>query len=168
MNYRFTAHRILGLYYIMYYTITVWSAAPETSLWGVPGPRVEPGTGDPEAETLTTRPPHLLSPHLISTVKEVHLFWQSREDFHGPALDVFYKNCTVQYSTIQYSAFLLWYCTLYSLYSIIFVPRSFGGHLVCTVILYCTVQRTLLYRAGCQNLNPCCLNRILHVLLCYC
>ena len=32
----------------------MWSAAPETTLWGGPRPRFEPRTGDPEAETLTT------------------------------------------------------------------------------------------------------------------
>ena len=33
--------------------------APQTTLWGGPGPRIEHGTGDLEARTLTTRPPHL-------------------------------------------------------------------------------------------------------------
>ena len=44
----------------------MWSAAPQTTLWGGPKPRFEPGTGDVEAGTLTTRPPHLLettTPH---------------------------------------------------------------------------------------------------------
>ena len=53
--FRFTA--LLGLgYFILYlYSITVWSAAPQTSLWGGPGARFEsgtrfePGTGDLEA-----------------------------------------------------------------------------------------------------------------------
>ena len=54
------------LYYL--YSITVWSAAPQTTLWGGPGPRIEPGPGGPEAGTLpldhhtslktTTPPPH--------------------------------------------------------------------------------------------------------------
>ena len=45
----------------------MWSAAPQTTLWGGLGPRFEPGTGDLEARTLTTRPPHLLArpPHLL-------------------------------------------------------------------------------------------------------
>ena len=34
------------------YSITVWSAASQTTLWGGPGPRFEPGTGGPEAGTL--------------------------------------------------------------------------------------------------------------------
>ena len=59
-----TAHR--GLWFIFYYcysiTVCVWSAAPQTTLWGGPGPRFEPGTGCLEAETLTTRPPHLPPP----------------------------------------------------------------------------------------------------------
>ena len=38
----------------------MWSAALQTKLWGGPGPRFETRTGDLEAETLTTRPPHLL------------------------------------------------------------------------------------------------------------
>ena len=38
----------------------MWSAAPQTTLWGGPGPKIEPGTGGLEARTLTTRPPHLL------------------------------------------------------------------------------------------------------------
>ena len=37
------------------------SATPQTTLWGCPGPRIEPGMGDLEARTLTTRPPHLLT-----------------------------------------------------------------------------------------------------------
>ena len=41
--------------------ITVWSAAPQISLWGGPWLIFEPGTGDLEAGTLTTRPPHLLT-----------------------------------------------------------------------------------------------------------
>ena len=46
------------LHYI--HSITVSSAAPQTTLWGGYGPRFEHGTGDLEAGTLTTRPPHLL------------------------------------------------------------------------------------------------------------
>ena len=38
------------LYYL--YSITVWSAAPQTTLWGGPEPRFEPGLGGPEAGTL--------------------------------------------------------------------------------------------------------------------
>ena len=38
------------LYYL--YSITVWSAAPQTSLWGGPGPRNEPGPDGSEAGTL--------------------------------------------------------------------------------------------------------------------
>ena len=34
------------------YSITVRPAAPQTTLWGSPGPRLEPGTGDLEAGTL--------------------------------------------------------------------------------------------------------------------
>ena len=41
---------VVLLYYS--YNITVWSAAPQTTLWGGPGPRFEPGTGGPEAGTL--------------------------------------------------------------------------------------------------------------------
>ena len=36
------------------------SAAPKTTLWRGPGPSFEPGMGDVEAGTLTTRPPYLL------------------------------------------------------------------------------------------------------------
>ena len=57
---RFTAHLGLGFFILNLYSITVWSAAPQTSLWGGPGPRIKPGTGDPEARTLTTRPSQLL------------------------------------------------------------------------------------------------------------
>ena len=39
-------------------SITVRSAAPQTSLRGGPGPRFEPETGDLEAGTVTTRPLH--------------------------------------------------------------------------------------------------------------
>ena len=49
--------RVLILYL---YSSTVWSAAPQTTLWGRPRPRFEPGMADLEAETLTTRPTHLL------------------------------------------------------------------------------------------------------------
>ena len=38
------------LYYL--YSITVRSAAPQTTLWGGPGPTFEPGPGGPEAGTL--------------------------------------------------------------------------------------------------------------------
>ena len=117
----------------MYYSIT---------LWGVPEPRVEPGTGEPEAETLTTRPPHLLSPHLMSTVKEVHLFWQSREGFHGPALNVFYKNCTVQYSTIQCLFTMVLYTVQFIQYH--FCSKELWRSLClhCYSLLYCTVYTT--------------------------
>ena len=39
--------------FLIYYSITVWSAAPQTTLWGgpPPGPRYEPRPGDPEAGT---------------------------------------------------------------------------------------------------------------------
>ena len=43
-------------------------------MWeGPPGPRFEPGTGDLEAETLTTRPPHLLPKLLYIPFSEVGL-----------------------------------------------------------------------------------------------
>ena len=42
-------------------SITLCSAAPPTTLWGGTRPRFEPGMGHLEAETLTTRPPYLLS-----------------------------------------------------------------------------------------------------------
>ena len=68
--FRFTAHRGLEFFntlviqykvlLLQYYSITVWSAAPQITLWGCPEPRFEPRTGDLEAETITTRPPHLL------------------------------------------------------------------------------------------------------------
>ena len=62
--FRYTAH--LGLGVLLYlYSITVRSAAPQTTLWGGPGPRIEPGTGDLEARTLTNRPPHLLNCNLL-------------------------------------------------------------------------------------------------------
>ena len=38
-----------------FFSITGWSAAPQTTLRGGPGPGFEPGTGDLEAGTLTTR-----------------------------------------------------------------------------------------------------------------
>ena len=45
-------------YFIQYflYSITVWSAAPQTTPWGGPRPRFESRMDDLEAETLTTRP----------------------------------------------------------------------------------------------------------------
>ena len=46
------------------YSITVWSAATQITLWGGPGPRFKPGTVDLEARPLdhqtSLRPPHLL------------------------------------------------------------------------------------------------------------
>ena len=39
-------------YYYYLYSITVWSAAPQTTLWGGPEPRFEPGPGGQEAGTL--------------------------------------------------------------------------------------------------------------------
>ena len=44
----------LGFFYfiIQYYSFTMWSAAPQTTLWGGPGPRFEPVPGGPEAGTL--------------------------------------------------------------------------------------------------------------------
>ena len=50
--------RVLILYL---YNMTVWSAAPQTTLWGGPRPRFEPMMGNLEEETLTTRPPQLLN-----------------------------------------------------------------------------------------------------------
>ena len=54
----------------------MWSAAPQTTLCGGPGPRFESGTGDLEAGTLTTRQPHLLSrsPHLL-TKNALPMIW---------------------------------------------------------------------------------------------
>ena len=46
----------------------MWSAAPQITLWGGPGPRFEPGTGDLEAGTLTTRQPHLLSKNALPII----------------------------------------------------------------------------------------------------
>ena len=59
--FRFTAHRGLGFLIHYLYSITVWS---QTTLWWGPGPRFESGTGDLEAGTLTTRPPHL---HIVTS-----------------------------------------------------------------------------------------------------
>ena len=51
-----TVYQGLGFYYFYYFfSITGWSAAPQTTLRGGPGPGFEPGTGDLEAGTLTTR-----------------------------------------------------------------------------------------------------------------
>ena len=51
------AYRVLLHYF---YSITVWSAASQTTLWGGPIPRFEPGTTSLEAGTLTFRPPHFI------------------------------------------------------------------------------------------------------------
>ena len=45
------------LYYL--YSITVWSAVPQTPLWGGPSPKIEPGWSI-NVGTLTTRSPLLL------------------------------------------------------------------------------------------------------------
>ena len=42
----------LLVYYIIFYNILVWSAAPQTPLWRGPGPRFEPGTGGLETAFL--------------------------------------------------------------------------------------------------------------------
>ena len=57
----FTKCHIQDRVYIIYflYSITVGSAAPQTTLWEGPMPRFEPGTSGLEAEKQTTRQPHL-------------------------------------------------------------------------------------------------------------
>ena len=56
----FKAYR--GLWFLLLYctVLTVRSAAPQTTLWGGNGPRLENGQGG-QAGALTTRPPHLLA-----------------------------------------------------------------------------------------------------------
>ena len=57
-----TAHQglVFYLYLYLYNTVcTALCAAPQTTLWGGPGTRFEPGTGGIVAGTLTNRPPHL-------------------------------------------------------------------------------------------------------------
>ena len=54
---RFSVHWGLGVHYL--YSITVWSAAAGHTV-GKPRARFELGTGDLEAGTRNTRPPHLV------------------------------------------------------------------------------------------------------------
>ena len=62
------------LYYL--YSITVCSAAPQTTLRGGPGARFEPGPGGPEAGTLPqdllSRPTHLQVQNFQTFVIEYH------------------------------------------------------------------------------------------------
>ena len=63
------------LFLIFLYSITVSSAAPQTTLWGGPGPRFKPGPGCPEAGTLpldhhTSLPPHLLIDHHMHACRQ--------------------------------------------------------------------------------------------------
>ena len=62
----FTAYRDLGLSFQLY-SITVWSAAPQTTLSGGPAPTFESGMGGLIAGPLNTRPPHLQSLGLTVT-----------------------------------------------------------------------------------------------------
>ena len=58
----FTAHRGLGFFYYIIYTVLQCGLPPlrPHSREGGPGPRFEPGTGGSEAGTLISRSPHLL------------------------------------------------------------------------------------------------------------
>ena len=58
---RFSAHLGVEFYILFVQYYSVICRPSQTTLWGGPGPRFEPGTGDLEARTLTTRPPHLLT-----------------------------------------------------------------------------------------------------------
>ena len=78
--FRFTAHLGEGIILYCIVCITVWSAAPQTTLWGGPRPRFEPRTGDLEARTLTTRPPHLLQ---FSKIGCPHSRWCQRSQRLG-------------------------------------------------------------------------------------
>ena len=64
------------------YSITVRSVAPQTTLWGGPGPSIEPGTDDLVARTLTTRPPDLLIPVIF-------LYTRGAVDFPGSRIVIF-------------------------------------------------------------------------------
>ena len=53
---RVSAHLGVGFYtlFVPYYSVICHPS--QSTLWGGPGPRFEPGTGDLEARTLSTRP----------------------------------------------------------------------------------------------------------------
>ena len=68
----YSSHRgLLFLYFYLYSTvILVWSAAPQITLWV--RPRFELGLGGLGTGTLTTRPPHLVTPpcfHVCRTLR---------------------------------------------------------------------------------------------------
>ena len=81
--YFFSAYRVLQFLIHYLYSITVRSAAPQTSLWGGPRPRFEPGKGDLEAGTLTARPPLLLCIFFFSVPSTCHLVFA-----------IFFYQCT--------------------------------------------------------------------------
>ena len=64
------AEGIVRTLFIQYYS-TICRPSEHTAWGGGPGARFEPGTGDLEAGTLTSRPPHLLCGWCGGLLKEV-------------------------------------------------------------------------------------------------
>ena len=81
------------------FSITVWSAAPQTTLRGGPWPRFKPGPGDLEAGTLATRPPLLLSQILeqmwllCSSFSDGRLFLGRAVPGTGLSIEICSKYC---------------------------------------------------------------------------
>ena len=89
------------LYYL--YSITVWSAAPQTTLWGGPGPRFEPGLGGPEAGTLP----------LDHHTSVFCLFWPGiSKQLQWFNVFVFLNHRDLKIDIWKYSTFILLYRTL--------------------------------------------------------
>ena len=63
---RSKAYGFINIICKVWQAYTVWSAAPQTTLWRGPRLRFDPGPGGLAAETPITRPPHCLENHHIS------------------------------------------------------------------------------------------------------
>ena len=123
--YRLTADRGLGFntLFLQYYSAICRPSVHTVGRPG-PGPRSEPGMGDLEADTLTTRPPHLLwltcrtKNRGQSETKNVTIFLVI------PGLeDVLYG--LLRNNLINFLAVLFTYCNHYSfLYNLLFFCSS--------------------------------------------
>ena len=97
---RFTVNRGLGFLIHYLYSIKVWSAAPQTTLWGGPGPRYEPGTGGSSGRNANW-PPHLqTSKYLCYFCSMLYSIWLEGQEYllllkKGINLTKQYNVCTL-------------------------------------------------------------------------
>ena len=80
-------YRVL-FYYL--YNIIVWSVAPQTTLWGRPWPRIEPGR--PRGRDTTPRPPHLLITKITRRFFTAHEGHQCKKGIHFFTVNIYPLN----------------------------------------------------------------------------